>query len=252
MRNFLNKIIHGDCLEIIPSIPDKSIDMVLCDLPYNITQNTWDIMIPLDKLWEQYKRIIKNDGIIALTAFQPFTSILVMSNLKMFRYEWVWIKMRPTGFLNSKIQPLRVTESILIFYKNPGKYNPQMRKGFSPYDMTSNKNSISKNYNKYHKIKSVSKGERYPINYLIFNYDNEKLHPTQKPIALIEYLINTYTDENDFVLDNCAGSFTTAIACENLNRNWICIEKEEKYCEIGHKRLELSRQQMKLEFSGII
>jgi site-specific DNA-methyltransferase (adenine-specific) len=180
----INKIYNGDCLELMQEIKDKSIDMILCDLPYNLTRCKWDVMIPLDKLWEQYKRIIKDNGAIVLTACQPFTSMLVMSNLKMFRYEWIWEK-------------TKATESNLYYPKR------------------------------------------------IINFKTEHgLHPTQKPVALFEYLIKTYTNEGDLVLDNCSGSFTTAIASENLKRNWICIEKEAEYCAIGEKRIKENRERL--------
>jgi len=239
-----NKILQGDCLEVMPNIPDKSIDMILCDLPYGTTACKWDTIIPFEPLWEQYKRIIKDNGAIVLTASQPFTSALVMSNLEMFKYEWIWGKGRGTGFQIIKYKPLVSHENILVFGKGKIKYNPQMR--------DRNKPRLSKNKGTTRQMlvsngKEYTAGEKltqkYPITELQFSNNNqkEKLHPTQKPVALFEYLIKTYTNKGDLVLDNCAGSFTTAIAAENLKRNWICIEKEKSYCNIGWKRINENR-----------
>ena len=216
-------------------IDDKSIDFICTDLPFEVTsRNSWDFIIPFDKLWEQYERIIKNNGCIALNAIQPFTSKLVCSNLNLFKYELIWRKQQGTGFLNAKKQPLRNHESILIFYKNQPIYNPQFTEG-KPYKCKSGRASM--NYREQISVITENNGKRYPLTVLDFSYDKNKLHPTQKPILLIEYLIKTYTNENDLVLDSCAGSFTTAIACDNLNRNWICIEKEQEYCNIGLIRI---------------
>ena len=245
----VNTIIQGDCLEVMKDIPDKSIDMILADLPYGTTACKWDTIIPFEPLWEQYKRIIKDNGAIVLTASQPFTSALVMSNPDMFRYDFSWDKKLSSGFLNSKIMPLRRHEDILVFGKGKLKYNPQMvirgeirRKGIST---TTGKHT--QNYGKY---KSVCKynNEYFPTSILeINNCDRKgKQHPTEKPVELFAYLIKTYTNEGDLVLDNVAGSFTTAIACEMLNRRWICIEKEKEYCEVGQKRLDAYRAQKKL------
>jgi len=231
-----NTVIQGDCLEVMKDIPDKSVDMILCDLPYGTTRNKWDSIIPLDKMWIEYERIIKDNGAIILTAQTPFDKILGTSKIEFLKYEWIWIKQQGTGFLNSKKMPLKATENILVFYKNMPTYNPQMRTGFKPYICKSGNGS--NNYGEQIQVVTESNGERFPLNWIEVAYDKEKLHPTQKPVALFEYLIKTYTNENDLVLDNCAGSFTTAIACENTNRNWICIEKEQSYCEIGIKRIE--------------
>ena len=239
------KIIQGDCLIEMPKIADKSIDMILCDLPYGTTACKWDVIIPFELLWNSYKRIIKDNGAIVLTASQPFTSALVMSNLKMFKYEWVWVKEKGTGFAFSKKQPLRRKEDVLVFYKNKPRYDFQGEKLDKPYKhtlpinksasggiTTDNLNSDgSRQYTEYtHKTKD---------NVIILPRDNANkgLHPTQKPVALFEYLIKTYTNEGDLVLDNCAGSGTTGVACKNLNRKYILIEKEPKYIEIINKRL---------------
>jgi site-specific DNA-methyltransferase (adenine-specific) len=241
----LNKIIQGDCLIEMAKIDDKSIDMILCDLPYGTTACHWDTIIPFEPLWSAYKRIIKDNGAIVLTASQPFTSKLIMSNLEMFKYELIWEKAMATGFLNANRMPMRNHENILIFYKKLPKYNPQKTKG-KPYKIKAG--SETENYGdvKNGFITNNEDGLRHPKSIIKINHDKEKLHPTQKPVALFEYLIRTYTNEGDLVLDNCAGSFTTAIACMKTNRNWICIEKEKKYCDIGQERIKQELSQMKL------
>jgi len=327
-----NKIIHGDCLEVMKDIPDKSIDMILCDLPYGTTACSWDVIIPLDKLWGQYERIIKDDGIIVLTASQPFTSLVVTSNIKRFKHNWVWDKKRGVGHLLAKKRPMMCTEDILIFYRDlnerksqttsfvglrkyfkevldkigltkkiiiervgqradhcfrcnstqwdlPTKetyqelievfkidkftefktyeelkkeyqteelrfkevvYNPQMRPRDKP--RLSKMGKFTKTtYGDLNEFNGDILTERYPINLISFDKSGHKdmlLHNTQKPVALFEYLIKTYTNEGDLVLDNCAGSGTTGVACKNLNRNFILIEKEEKYIKVIEERLE--------------
>jgi site-specific DNA-methyltransferase (adenine-specific) len=235
------KLIQGDCLELMKGIADKSVDMVLCDLPYGTTACKWDTIIPFEPLWEQYKRIIKDNGAIVLTATQPFASNLVMSNIKMFKYEWVWNKNRGTGFQIVRYKPLVSHESVLIFGKGKITYNPQMRERDAP--------RLSKNNGSTRQM-VVSKGEkytgkeplkkRYPITSLEFSNNNQKdkVHPTQKPVALFEYLIKTYTNEGETVLDNCMGSGTTGVACKNLNRNFIGIEIDPTYFEIAKERIE--------------
>lgn len=231
-------LIPGNCLEIMPSIPDKSVDCILCDLPYGTTQNKWDSVISLDKLWEQYKRVIKDNGAIVLFAQTPFDKALGCSNLSWLRYEWIWKKENGTGFLNAKKAPLKIHENILVFYRNQPTYNPQMRKGYKPYE---NKNGThSKNYGCQKDVITISNGERYPIDILEFSRDKQKLHPTQKPIALIEFLIKTYTNEGDIVLDNCMGSGTTGVACINTNRKFIGIELNEEYYAIANERIKQS------------
>ena len=225
----------GDCLEIMKDIPDKSIDMILCDLPYGTTKNKWDSIIPLNELWWGYERIIKDNGVIVLFSQMPFTAELVHSNLKLFRYEWIWEKDNGTGFLNAKKMPLKKHENILVFYKKLPTYNPQMRKGFKPYSQMSGRGSS--NYGEQVRIQTINDGERCPIDVIEFKRDKEKLHPTQKPVALLEYLIKTYTNENDIVLDNCMGSGSTGVACLNTNRNFIGIELDEKYFESAKKRI---------------
>ena len=232
----VERLIHGDCLEVMKNIPDKSIDMILCDLPYGTTACKWDVIIPFDKLWEQYHRIIKNNGAIILTASQPFTSMLVMSNIKNFKYCWTWDKTTAKGHLVAKYRPLQQTEDILVFGKNKINYYPIM--------VDRPKEKIVKSYEcKRTEIMGGSSKKQikeytqwYPKT--ILQYKTERgQHPTQKPVALFEYLIKTYTKENDVVLDNCAGSGTTGIACINTNRNYILIEKEEKYVDIIKNRI---------------
>jgi len=247
MKIELNKIYCADCLEVMKGIPDKSIDMILCDLPYGTTACKWDTIIPFEPLWEQYKRIIKDNGAIVLTASQPFTSALVMSNPKMFKYCGYWIKDKPSNFLMGRKQPLRYVEEWTVFYKNLCTYNPIMelreQKNKRKKKLTSSllKNEIigiNEKTDKYQeRLLSGTKDYIYPRNYQFFNNRTKGLHPTQKPVALFEYLIKTYTNEGDLVLDNCAGSGTTGVACKNLNRNFILIEKEQKYVDIANKRL---------------
>ena len=228
-------LLQGDCLELMKQVPDKSIDLILCDLPYGTTQNKWDTVIPFDKLWAQYNRIIKDNGAILLFSQMPFGANLIMSNPKMFRYEWVWEKENSTGFLNAKKMPLKKHENILVFYKHLPTYNPQMREGFKPYYNVRN-NPYSSNYGDYKATTASSDGTRYPIDIIEFNRD-KGLHPTQKPVALLEYLIKTYTNEGDTVLDNCMGSGSTGVACKNTNREFIGMELDEKYYKIACERL---------------
>lgn len=236
---------HGDCLELMKDIPDGSIDMILCDLPYGTTACKWDTIIPFEPLWEQYRRIIKNNGAIVLTASQPFTSALVMSNTKMFKYTWTWVKNKKTGFLNAKKQPLRQVEDVVVFYSKQPTYIPQKTQGHKPVNSYTKHTSDGTTMGKT-KVGITGGGQtdRYPSNVLtipVVNNDNsngDKFHPTQKPVELFEYLIKTYTNEGDLVLDNCMGSGTTGVACKNLNRSFIGIEMDDKYFEIAKKRIE--------------
>ena len=230
------QIKRGDCLELMKEIPDESIDMILCDLPYGTTKNKWDSVIPLNKLWKQYERIIKDNGAIVLFSQMPFSAELVHSNLKLFKYEWIWQKDNGTGFLNAKKMPLKIHENILVFYKKLPLYNPQMRTGFKPYKCKQGRHST--NYGAYEQGHiTESNGERYPIDIIEFKKDSG-LHPTQKPVALLEYLIKTYTNEGEIVLDNCMGSGSTGVACINTNRNFIGYELDEHYFQIAKERLE--------------
>jgi len=232
-------IYEGDCLEIMPTLADKSVDMILCDLPYGTTACKWDAVIPFELLWKQYKRLIKDNGAIVLTASQPFTSALVMSNIKWFKYCWVWNKKKGGSPLLSKIQPIRITEDIVIFGKGKIVYNPIMTPRDKPTSRGKNRGVISETTGNAF-IEDKIYTEFYPKNILeISNADQtNKIHPTQKPVALFEYLIRTYTNEGDTVLDNCAGSGTTGVACLNTGRKFILIEKDPTYCEIIRERLK--------------
>lgn len=225
---------QGDCLEVMKDIPDKSIDMILCDLPYGTTKNKWDSIIPLDKLWEQYNRIIKDNGAIALFGSQPFTTNLNFSNIKNYRYEWVWLKNNSTGFQLANKRPLKKHELISVFYKKQPTYKPQ---GLKPYGKINKRGSMGENWDEMRSNEYIQQWTNYPTQILEFGYDKEKLHPTQKPVALLEYLIKTYTNENETVLDNCMGSGSTGVACLNTNRNFIGIEIDEKYFKIAKERI---------------
>jgi len=244
----MNKIIQGDCLEVMKDISDKSIDMILCDLPYGTTACKWDTIIPFEPLWEQYKRIIKDKGAIVLTASQPFTSALVMSNPDMFKYSWIWQKAVGSNFATLKYQPMKEHEDILIFGKGKTIYNPIMeeRKGSGSERVKHKYNALetktgeaggsllnTERTGKYSKLRNPSS-----VQYFNNREDIRGLHPTQKPVALFEYLIKTYTNEGELVLDNCAGSGTTGVACINTKRNYILIEKESKYIKIAEKRIK--------------
>lgn len=226
-------------------IPDKSIDMILCDLPYGTTQNKWDIVVPLKPLWEQYKRVIKKNGAIVLFSQQPFTSTLILSNPDWFRYEWIWEKHQGTGFLNAKKMPLKIHENILVFYKNLPTYNPQWT-WQEPYVTKREIGVPSTNYRdgKNNSV-SISDGRRYPVSIQKFKND-VGLHPTQKPVALTEYLIKTYTNSGETVLDNCMGSGTTAIACLNTGRKYVGFEKNDDYYQMILERISEHVVQEKL------
>lgn len=230
---------QGDCLELMKDIPDKSIDMILCDLPYGTTACKWDIVIPFDKLWEQYNRIIKDNGAIVLFGSEPFSSKLRISNMKNYRYDWIWKKTKFSNFLCLKKQPARNYENICVFYKKQPTYNPQMEKG-EPYK--DNGRKIRKSNQQTFGVKTqlpvINNGTRYPNSIIFFsNGNNKNVHPTQKPVALLEYLIKTYTNEGETVLDNCMGSGSTGVACINTNRNFIGIELEENYYKIACERI---------------
>lgn len=226
----LNQVFNEDCLEGMKRIPDKSVDMILCDLPYGTTQNKWDSVIPLEKLWDQYLRVIKDDGAIVLTAQTPFDKVLGFSNLKMLRYEWIWGKNKATGHLNSKKMPLKEHENILLFYKKLPKYCPQGIIKKPRPTVRRGKAGNGTNYGRSDKD-AIQEYENYPKSILSFAMDTKGFHPTQKPVALFEYLIKTYTSAGDVVLDNCMGSGTTAIACINTGRNYIGFELDRDYYE---------------------
>jgi site-specific DNA-methyltransferase (adenine-specific) len=235
-------LLEGDCLELMPSIEDNSVDMILCDLPYGTTQNKWDTIIPFEPLWKEYERIIKDNGAIVLTASQPFTSALVMSNPKMFRYEWIWHKNIPTGFLNANKMPMKQHENVLVFYKKLPLYNPifedRTESGKERCKYVLRGSGPSNNYGEYERtIHQPDPNKRFPSTVQRINVE-KGLHSTQKPVALFEYLIKTYTNENDLVLDNCAGSGTTGVACHNLNRDCILIEQEPEYIQVIKDRMQ--------------
>lgn len=247
------KLLYGDCLELMKEIPGKSIDMILCDLPYGTTACKWDTIIPFEPLWEQYERIIKNNGAIVLTSSQPFTTALISSNIKLFKYCWYWEKDKGTGFAFSGKQPLRKIEEICVFYKKQPNYDSQGEKLDKPYKHTlpiekSDSGGItSDNLNPDGSRKYVWYTHKKKHNLLYFSRDNANkgLHPTQKPVALFEYLIKTYTNEGETVLDNCMGSGTTGVACINTNRNFIGMELDDEYFEIAKWRI--SEEQNKPE-----
>ncbi len=246
---FMFKLMQGDCLELMKDIQDKSIDMILCDLPYGTTACKWDTIIPFKPLWEQYNRIIKKHCAIVLFGIEPFASYLRMSNIKNYRHEWVWNKEQAGNFIQAKNHPLRVTENIMVFCNEKVRYYPIMEKA-----KEENKRPLSKKLQKTDFLGKVSQGEfkpsenynpdlRYPKNILTFNARSKecnnvnRVHPTQKPVALCEYLIKTYTNEGETVLDNCMGSGTIGVACKNLNRNFIGIELDEGYFKIAKERI---------------
>lgn len=233
------KLINGETLEEMAKLPDESVEMILADLPYGTTANDWDVVIPFDKLWEQYNRIIKEHGAIVLFGHGLFANHLVASNEKMFRYKWIWKKYKSVGFLNSHKMPLRAFEEILVFYKHLPTYNPQMKRG-KPY-VSKNKAKLNRNYGMTKGAKdTVNKGERYPIDIIEYaqpSVSGQNLHPTEKPVNLLEYLIKTYTNEGDVVLDNTMGSGSTGVACVNTNREFIGIELDKDFFDIAVKRI---------------
>ena len=243
----------GDCLAVMPSIPDSSIDLILCDLPYGTSVvHKWNKALPLEKLWEEYERIIKPNGVICLFGTQPFTSQLICSNIKLFRYLWLWKKETPTGFLNANYKPLNAIEEIAVFSKakvgslskNPIPYHPPTLKAVDKVKTNKVGNTWrstmgykSENNQLNSGAEYVQKFTNYPTTILEYAREKEQIHPTQKPTDLLEFLIETYTNENDIVLDNCMGSGSTGVACINTNRRFIGIEKERYFYEIAHSRL---------------
>ena len=241
MKDIKNEIelIKGDCLEVMKDIPDKSIDMILCDLPYGTTACKWDSVIPFEPLWEQYNRIIKDNGAIVLFGSEPFSSALRMSNIKKYKYDLKWQKDQGSDFMLAKKKPLKDYEDIMVFYKKQPTHNPQMREGFKKWTKKDTGNNIIGHLGKQEKsqIKQSIGDKRYPISILKFNRIRNGLHPTQKPVELLEWLIKTYTNEGETVLDNCMGSGSTGVACINTNRKFIGIEKDDKYFEIAYNRI---------------
>ena len=247
MTNSL-QLFHGDCIEIMDSLATNSVDMVFCDLPYGTTQNKWDIIIPFDLLWEQYNRVVKPNGAILLMAQSPFDKVLACSNLKAFRHEWIWEKNKATGHLNAKKMPMKCHENILVFYNKLCTYNPQKTQGHKPMNAVLPKDNMpepqqKRNYNHVAtRLGNPGGGtDRYPrdvIRFPVINNDSkDKWHPTQKPVDMIEYFINTYSNTGDVVMDNAMGSGSTGIACLNTDRKFIGIEKDPNYFNLATNRI---------------
>ena len=251
----------GDCLKLMPSIPDGSVDMVLADLPYGVTANHWDSVIPMTELWEQYRRIVKPNGAIALTATQPFATDLIMAARDIFRYDLIWQKVKATGFLHANQMPLRKHESVLVFYNRLPTFNPVKRAGGKPFHVkrrsTRNTSNYNSSYNPTAQLPNLD-GSRYPTSVLDVRYEADffngkrDIHPTQKPIALMEYLIRTYTNEGEVVLDNCMGSGTTGVAAVRCGRRFIGIEMDARYFEAAKSRIqeEEARAISMIQFRG--
>lgn len=237
----INKIYNLDCLEGMRDIPDHFVDAIICDLPYGTTRNTWDCIIPFDALWDQYRRIIKNNGVIILFGQGMFTAQLMMSNPNWWRYNLIWHKTQPSGFLNAHRMPLRAHEDICVFYKQLPVYHPIMTKGVRKTSSADSKSRSVKttNYGP-HKLTDYDSDIRFPTSVISMSKDiqHSAIHPTQKPVALIEWLINTYTDKGNVILDNCSGSGTTAVACMNTDRRYICYEKDAAYYYLSIDRIE--------------
>lgn len=250
MIKFDNGVLYqGDCLEVMKNIPDNSVDMILCDLPYGTTQNKWDSIIDFNKLWEQYNRIKKINTAIVLTAQPPFDKALGYSNINFLKYEWIWKKTLATGHLNSKKQPLKIHENILVFYDKQPIYNPQFTQG-KPYKTKSGK--ASSNYGQQIRVETINTGNRYPISVLEYSRDKNNSHSTQKPVELFEYLIKTYSNEDMMVLDNCIGSGTTAVAAQNTNRKFIGIELDDEYYNIAAKRILENQNRLKTNIERLL
>jgi len=259
IKKFENQVIEGDCLKIMNKIPSKSIDMILCDLPYGTTQNHWDSVIPLDKIWSHYERVIKDKGVIALTGQGLFTANLMLSNSKLFKYKITWVKSKPTNFLNAKKQPLRKHEDICIFYKSQPIYYPQMTYG-EPYNKGFRKDQLTGSYGDFKTVEVKSNGERYPTDVVYFKTaesEGKVYHPTQKPVELGRYLIRTFTKEGDIILDNTCGSGSFLVSAVLEGRKFIGIEKNKEvylfkkhwvdYIEVSKKRIKDAETQYKIE-----
>ena len=255
------KLYNGECLDIMSNkLADNSIDMIFCDLPYGTTRNKWDSIIPLDLLWKEYNRVLKTNGVVVLTASNPFDKYLAMSNISDFKYDWIWHKNKATGHLNSKKIPMKAHEYILIFYKKRPTYNPQFTFGHKPMNAVKPKKNIPKpnqlrNYGHVNKTNGNTGGStyRYPRTVLdipVINNDNKKkFHPTQKPVKLVEYFIKTYSNEGDVVLDNCMGSGSTGIACINTNRKFIGIELDKEYFDKASNWILQNKSKLNKEVS---
>lgn len=252
------QLLHGDCLELMKDILDKSVDMVLCDLPYGTTSCRWDSIIPFDFLWDSYKRIVKDNGAICLFGAEPFSSKLRLSNLEMFKYDWYWNKRSTSGFVNAKLKPMNTIEIVSVFSKgktsNGNKNNmiyfPQ---GLKLYNKNVKRGNKKGKENTYYRLSTASncnfqKFTNYPRNYLEYPYQKNALHPTQKPVPLLEYLIKTYSNEGEVVLDNTMGSGSTGVACVNTGRSFIGIEKDDHYFEVAKERIEQAEKEKLLAF----
>ncbi|MEK4247123.1 site-specific DNA-methyltransferase [Psychrobacillus sp. FSL K6-2684] len=246
----LNTIYNMDCLEGMKHIPEKSVDLILCDLPYGTTNCAWDSIIPFEELWEQYKRVIKDNGAIVLTASQPFTTKLIESNMKWFRYEWIWKKgNHVTGFQNANRMPMKNHENVCVFYKKLPTYHPQGIMHIKPKVVKRNPSmQVLGKQNETLKKSHLVRHKNYPKSVIDFPRESKTFHPTQKPVELFEYIIRTYTNEGETVLDNCMGGFTTAIACDNAHRNWIGFELQVEYCQKGLSRINENRRGLGLPY----
>ena len=250
-------LVKGSCLRQMSKLPDNCIDMVFCDLPYGTTRNSWDSIIPLDKLWKQYDRIVKDDGAVVLTAANPFDKVLAMSNIDNFKYDWVWHKNKATGHLNSKKMPMKAHEYVMVFYKKLPVYNPQFTSGHKPMNAVGAKENVeapkkTRNYNHVDTVLGNPGGQtwRHPrtvIDIPVINNDNgAKWHPTQKPVALCEYFINTYSNEGDVVLDNTMGSGSTGVACMRTNRKFVGMEMDQSYFNKAKEWINREANELKL------
>lgn len=240
IEKFLNRVLCGDCIDLMNEIPSKSIDMILCDLPYGTTVNKWDSVIPLDKLWNQYERIIKDNGAIVLTSQGLFTAKLIISNEKLFKYKIVWEKSKPTNFLNARRQPLRKHEDICVFYKKQPTFNPQMKNG-DAYNKGIRKNQLTGSYGNFKPVEVKSTGDRFPTDIIYFKTaesEGKVYHPTQKPVKLGRYLIRTFTNSGEIVLDNTCGSGSFLVAAALEGRNYIGIEKNEEVHLFKKKKID--------------
>ena len=252
----INSVIEGDCLEVMKKMPDGCIDMILCDLPYGTTQNKWDSVIPLEELWRQYKRVLKPNGVVVLTSLALFTAQLMLSQPKMYKYRWIWQKSKATNFLNAKKQPLRKFEDVCVFYSKQPTYNPQMIEG-EPYDKGVRKNQLSGSYGDFQPAHVRSDGLRYPTDVIYFKTaesEGDVWHPTQKPIELGRYLVRTYTNPGDIVLDNTCGSGSFLVSALLEGRNFIGIEKNEDVALFKAKKIdyiEIAKNRLIKAFSGM-
>lgn len=254
--SMVNQLFEEDCLECMKRIPNESVDMILCDLPYGLTQNRWDCLIPLDLLWEQYERIIKQNGAVVLTSQGLFTAKLMLSRPCLFRYKWVWEKSKPTNFLNAKKQPLRKHEDVCVFYKKQPTYNPQMTKG-EPYDKGVRKNQLSGSYEDFQPVRVASGGERHPVDIIYIKTaesEGRVVHPTQKPVELGRYFVRTYSNPGDVILDNAFGSGSFLVAALAEGRNFIGIEKNEDVALFKNDKIDcinVAKERLFSAWSGL-